>query len=163
MRLLGEFFEKNGQEAGEMDTCYRVRKSVRGVVVRQGNEIAVVPSEQNDHHRLPGGSVRKNEDLEMALKREILKKAGCEIEVRRPGSVGAVIEYRDSKEILRISYCYVADVVRREKEIDLEWMNIDEVIDIIEKETPDEESEQFVRNRDLLFLQEARKRFFQSN
>lgn len=160
MRLLGEFFEKNGQETEEKDVCYRVRKAVRGIVVRKGNEIAILPSEQNDHHKLPGGSVGKNEDLETALKREMLKKTGCEIEVRRPGSVGAIIEYRDSKEILRISYCYIVDVVRREKEIDLEWMDLDEAIEAIEKETPEDETGQFIKNRDLLFLREAKRRFF---
>lgn len=168
MELLGEFYERDFaiEPNGEPEVSYEVRKAARAVVFR-GSEIALLYMSHNGHHKLPGGGVNKDESLEAALRREIKEETGYEIFIR-PESVGIVIEYRDSKRLLQISYCYLADAIGEqsstvftEEEIErgaeLEWMRLDDAIAALEKDTPTDYAGQFICKRDLLFLKEAKR------
>lgn len=168
MQILGEFYEQdvNGSESAGGEILYKVRKGVRALVFNWNGEIAMMFVSKDDYHKLPGGGVKRGEDLESALKREILEETGCEIKIK-PKSVGMIIEYRESRNILQISYCYVAEVVGRpgepsfterekEKGFELEWMKLDDAIEVMEKEKPDDYIGQFVKKRDLLFLHKAK-------
>lgn len=86
----------------------------------------------------------------------------------RPGSVGAIIEYRDSKKLLQISYCFLVDAVgdrsavefteeERQRGAELEWMRLEDAIAALEKDTPTDYAGQFIRKRDLLFLEKAKE------
>lgn len=69
---------------------------------------------------------------------------------------------------LQISYCYYSKVLGEikkpnytEEEIKdgfkLKWMNIDEAIGILEKDEPDNYMGKFIKERDKLFLINAKK------
>lgn len=99
--------------------------------------------------------------------RAVREETGCDIAVR-PGSVGAIIEYRDSKKLLQISYCFLVDAVgdrsavefteeERQRGAELEWMRLEDAIAALEKDTPTDYAGQFIRKRDLLFLEKAKE------
>jgi ADP-ribose pyrophosphatase YjhB (NUDIX family) len=170
MEILGEFFEQDvtGSQAEEGEILYKIRKAARAVIFNRDREIAVMFVSRDGYHKLPGGGVERDEDLEMALKREVAEEMGCNIEIR-PQSIGVIIEYRNSHKLLQISYCFIADAVgdkpgeisytEREKEqgLQLEWMRLDEAIEVLGKEAPTEYVGQFIHKRDLLFLQRAKE------
>ena len=169
MELLGEFFEQDLDISpnGEKEVRYGVRKAVRAVIFNGDGEIAVLYMSQEGYHKLPGGGVEKGENLGQSLEREIREETGYGIETR-PGSVGAIIEYRDTAALLQISYCYLADIVGEqtvtaftEEEIkhgaELEWMRPEDALRAMEKDAPTDYACQFIRRRDLLFLQKAQE------
>ncbi len=169
MELLGEFYERDFaiEPNGESEVRYEVRKAARAVLFNGKGEIAFLYMAHDAHHKLPGGGVKKDENLEMALRREIKEETGCEIAIR-PESVGVVIEYRDSKRLLQISYCYLADVIGEQSPIvfteeeiqrgaEMEWMRLEDAIAALEKDTPIDYAGQFIRKRDLLFLEEVKR------
>lgn len=169
MQLLEELYERdiNGRESGKKEVLYNVRKAVRAAVFNRSGKMAMMFVSRDGYHKLPGGGVRRGEDLETALKREIKEETGCEINIR-PRSVGAIIEYRDSDALLHISYCYIGDMVgkpgqttftQREKihGFQLEWMDINEAIQVMEEEKLENYAAQFIRKRDLLFLQRVKR------
>lgn len=169
MELLGEFFEKDFEieSDGKKDVRYEVRKAVRAILFNGAGEIAFLYMAHSGHHKLPGGGVEKDESLEMALRREIREETGCDIAVRLEG-VGVIIEYRDSKEMLQISYCFLADAVgmqsavefteeERQRGAEMEWVRLEDAIAALEKDTPMDYAGQFIRKRDLLFLEKAKE------
>lgn len=169
MELLGEFFEKDFaiESEAKKEVLYEVRKAARAILFNGAGEIAFLYMVHSDHHKLPGGGVERDESLETALRREVREETGCDIAVR-PGSVGAIIEYRDSKKLLQISYCFLADAVgdrsavefteeERQRGAELEWMRLEDAIAALEKDTPTDYAGQFIRKRDLLFLEKAKE------
>lgn len=168
MELLGEFYERDFaiEPNGEPEVRYEVRKAVRAVLFNGRGEIAFLYMAHDSHHKLPGGGVEKDEALETALRRELREETGCEIALR-PGSVGAIIEYRDSMKMLQVSYCFLADVVGEaasaftaeeiERGAELEWMRIEDAIAALRRDHPTDYAGQFIRKRDLLFLETAQR------
>jgi len=177
MELLKEFSESDMgvSRSDKRGVCYRLRKAARALVFNQEGQIALFRKKQtcllfvskHNYHKLPGGGVEKGEDLLAALQREVLEETGCSVEVRSQ-NVGIIIEYRDEYEELQISYCFVADVVGQpraasftEKEISdgfqLQWVNVDQAIDTLKSDQPDDYLGKFIKQRDLEFLLKAKE------
>jgi 8-oxo-dGTP diphosphatase len=100
----------------------------------------------------PGESIEEN------LVREIHEEVGADIMIL--GEIGITIEYRNSTNLMQISYCYLAKVFGELHESNLDeqeknrgfevlWVSLDEAIETLEKETSREAHQHFMHARDL--------------
>lgn len=153
-------------DKGTFDNPKRFSQSARAIVFREDGKIAIQHVTNRGFHSLPGGTIEPGETIEQALHREIKEEVGCEITIRT--ELGSVKEYRNETEFIKESFAYVADVASEfrtitltqdevEKGLQLKWMNLDEAIDTIESDAPDEYNGTFINARALLFLHEAKK------
>ena len=141
------------------------RFAARAVLLK-GDKIALMNVTKENHHKLPGGGVEKNETLKEALFRELIEETGCKAKII--SEIGKIIEHKTHMNILQTSYCYIAKVTNEGKpqfdegELEsgfrLEWMSINFALKILEKENPDVYERKFIRARDLKILREAKNR-----
>lgn len=141
------------------------REAARAVIFDEDNHVAVVKVEVGKYHKIPGGGIKTGEDHKKALKRECLEEAGVDIDII--GEVGQILEYRD--DMKQYSYCYLAKLKGDKKQpkftkseirdgfIAPDWLPIDEAIEIFERDEPEFLRAHFMRTRDQLFLEEARR------
>lgn len=73
------------------------REAVRGIIFDQ-DKLFMILSKKNGDYKFPGGGVKKGEDFQKALVREIMEESGVE-NVTIAEAFGAVIEYDLPKEI----------------------------------------------------------------
>lgn len=85
---------------------YATRHAARAVVTDGNGAIALLHARERDYYKLPGGGIEENEDILVALAREIKEELGCEAEVEN--ELGQVIEWRDETMLQQISYAYLA-------------------------------------------------------
>ncbi len=71
---------------------YSTRHTARAVLVDNDNKIPLLYVGKYDYHKLPGGWVEKDENIEEALRRECLEEVWCEIEIWK--YLWEVVEYR---------------------------------------------------------------------
>ena len=158
MKLLKELYSHNP------DINYKVRKASRAVLFAD-DKIALLYVGKKNYHKLPGGGVKPDEDVKQGLARELMEETGCEAEVQR--EVGITIEYRDEFEQIQISYCYLAKVTKDCKRLsltdkekadgfELKWVSLDEAINLIAQDQPDNYAGKFIVARDLEFLKEVK-------
>lgn len=142
------------------------RQAARNVLVDEEGNVAVVFDGHANVYKIPGGGIDPGEDVGTALKRENLEEAGCDIEVL--GELGRVLELRDQYDLEQESFAFLSKVVGQkgeptftEKEANrgfrLDWMNIDELIELAESTEPQSYSGYFMKKRDLLFLKKAKE------
>ena len=145
---------------------FEKRKAARAAVFDNEKNIAILKVGKHNYHKLPGGGVEEGENLAMALAREILEEIGCKISV--VGEVGKIIEYRDKWNLEQESYCYLAKLVSKKGQSDFTkeekengfavlWVSLNEAIEKIKKDQPDDYEGKFIKARDLCFLEEAKK------
>jgi len=168
MEFIKEIYEKDiGLQQQLLDICYKVRRRAEAVVLNQMNQVALLYASRCNYHHLPGGSVRADEDLATALKREIREETGTNADV--VGEVGVIIEYsrKDGLGFLQISYCYLARVRGdigepsfTEDEVadglQLKWEEIDTAIRLSEGDQPKDDAGKFIQQRELAFLLAAK-------
>ena len=156
--------EQVQQDLGSLEhpeVLYKVRKASRAILQRSSGQIAVLYVSKDNYHKLPGGGVEVNEDLQVALARELIEEVGVEAQVH--GEIGMIIEYRNAYNLLQISYCYHATVsgdmqepAFTEDEINdgfaLEWMEPRDALNLIKIEKPLSYTGRFIRERDMTFL-----------
>jgi len=149
---------------------YELRKAARALVFNREKKIAILSVSKKNYYKLPGGGIEAGEDIKTALAREIIEETGCDV-IIRPQEVGVTIEYRNTDELLQISYCYLSDVVGTEKEVaftereisngfQLKWLDLNDAIVALEKSCPSEAFEKFIVKRDLVFLYKAKEILF---
>ena len=141
---------------------YDKREAARAIVFDKDRNVALLNVTKKNYHKLPGGGIEEGEDIETALRREVLEEIGCSIENIR--ELGIIEKYRNNLKIHQISYCYIADVVGDKglpnfvgDEIDdgfqPEWMKLEDAIKTLESEINVGDYEgKFIRMRDLIFL-----------
>ncbi len=146
-------------------TNFRERHAARAIVADDNDRVALLHVGKYNYHKLPGGGVEDNEDIEQALERELLEEIGCRAIVT--GELGKIVEYRDEWNMMQISYCYLAKQIGEvglpdftEKELregfTIVWVNnIADAIILLEQDTPEEYGGKFIRERDLTFLKAA--------
>lgn len=144
---------------------FRERYAARAILTDRDGRIALLYVGRYGYHKLPGGGVEDNEDVEQALERELLEEVGCQAEIT--GELGKIIEYRDEWDQKQTSYCYLAKQVGEagqpdftEKELSegfaIVWAeNIVDAIALFEQDVPGEYGGKFIRERDLTFLETA--------
>ncbi len=116
-------------------------------------------------HKLPGGGIEKGEDELTACKREMDEETGCVVEIT--GEVGMVEEYRSKFHLYQTSYCYLGKIISKgtphlepdevEEGQQLVWKTLDEAIEAIRNDKTDDYEGKFIQQRDLAFLEEAKK------
>ena len=82
--------------------------------------------------------------------------------------IGTIIEYRNERDQLQISYCYFANVTGGNGQTSYEqgemddgfkpmWVDIDEAIELLESDKPEVYNGRFIVVRDLVLLKEAKR------
>lgn len=167
MRRLLTIYESNiypGEETINSKD-FKERSAARAVVLNDKDQIALLKANTYGYHKLPGGGVESGEDMQLALKRELLEEIGCTANVI--AEVGEIIEYRDKWKLKQTSHCYLAKQVGEQKapsftqsEIDegfeIVWAdNIKSAIDLLEHDHPQNYDGLFIQRRDLALLRAA--------
>jgi 8-oxo-dGTP diphosphatase len=141
------------------------RGASRAVVFDTDGNVALLHATQKHFHKLPRGSIEQGEDIETALRRELIEEIGCSVKKLR--ELGSVEEYRNKWELHQISYCFLADLDGEKGKTDLEedeiadgfelvWMSIENAIKTLESEAPVEDYEgKFIQLRDVTLLKTA--------
>ena len=152
----------NDKGVGGSDIRYRLRRAARALIFKE-NKIAVLSAEALHLHQLPGGGVEENETILEALEREVLEETGCIINQIR--ELGIIIEYRNEIELIQVSYVFTADVQdnsrqpvftgeERDEGFVLEWMTVEEAIDVMRtKDKPDTYTGRFRGARDRTIME----------
>jgi ADP-ribose pyrophosphatase YjhB (NUDIX family) len=148
-------------------TDFRQRHAARAVVLNNKNQVALLRANAYKYHKLPGGGVEDGEDMQLALKRELVEEIGCEAEV--VADIGEIIEYRDQWRLRQTSHCYLARQVGAQRppaftqsEIDegfeVVWTdNIDSAISLLEHDQPQNYDGLFIQRRDTTLLRAAKE------
>jgi len=166
MELLEEIFEK---DVGIQETpCenYELRRAARAVLFNKEDLIAFVYVSKDEYHKLPGGGLKVNEGIHAGLAREVLEETGCFLGV--VAQVGRIIEYKNAQAKLQKSYCFMAKTVagsgkphftekEQSKGFKLNWVSLDEAIDLLENDFPTDYTGKFIVKRDLTFLRKAKE------
>ena len=95
----------------------KTRIAVRTILNDENGNIAILNKTEKNEYKLIGGGVDEGEDLEEALKREILEEAGCEVEIE--SCLGTVEEFRSKKNFYQKSYVYVTKVIKNSHKLHL--------------------------------------------
>ena len=147
---------------------YKVRKAARAIVINTKNEIAILNVTNHTYYKIAGGGIEFGEDIEKALRREVMEEVGAEIEIL--DELGLIIEWKNSHQTQQISYCFVAKTKGEigkpqftEKELQdgfaIEWHSLEKAIKLLENSSPQgnenvEYTGKYMVERDLTFLLE---------
>lgn len=147
---------------------YRKRNRASAIVQNKAGKIALLNISNYDYWQLPGGRVDDQENLMAALKREILEEAGTDIEII--SEIGTIIEYEDHCGVLQTTRCFLTKTRGEpqkpsftdeeiEEGLQLEWVTVDQAIDMLKNGQPKRNYGHFNMRRELEFIKEARKKF----
>jgi len=165
MKTLKTIYDTDvGYNNPEPET-YKLRSAARAVVFDADKKVALLHATKKSYHKLPGGGIEEGEDMETALKRELLEEIGCK--ANNLQELGIIEEYRNGFQEHQTSYCFIASLVGKKGTNDLEddeiahgfepvWMDLKTAIQTLEGEINNENYEaRFMVLRDLTFLKEA--------
>lgn len=147
---------------------YRQRRASRGVVLGPNGEVYLLFVGLHNYHKLPGGGIDEGETPEEALHRELEEEIGCTVNITT--ELGEIVEHREYPEetLNQISYAYLCQQVGEKVPNSLEQgeieeqltevvaSSIDEAIQLLENDKPDNNEGNFIRLRDLTLLRTAK-------
>jgi 8-oxo-dGTP diphosphatase len=144
----------------------RNRQAARAIVFDEEGKIAILKVAQHGYHKLPGGGIKTGEGVEEALRREVLEEIGCRIDIG--AEIGKIVEHRGKFNLIQESLCYIAKVKgekgvpnftqkERDNGFEIVWVTLNEAVDVLRKDCPNNYEGKFIQKRDLMFLEEARK------
>jgi len=145
---------------------YKVRNTARGVVFDNEKKIALMKVIKGNFHKLPGGGIENNEQIDQALIRECQEEAGvviCSIV-----ELGLVTEIKKVDKTVQNSYCYMSKIkgekglshlTKTEKENGFEviWVELDEAIRVIKNDGYSNINGKYIYERELAILTEVLK------
>jgi len=145
-------------------SLYKIRNSVRAILIDNELNIALIHSIKGNYYTLPGGGV-ENETLENAVIRESLEETGCNVEV--VSYLGTVFQIWKEKELFINSSCFICNVIGGkglpklndldsdfEKESEVVWFSFSEVLKVFKTPFKQENLYQkYIRETDLKFLE----------
>src|SRR3989338_5164592 len=146
--------------------CFSYRTAVLGIVFDDNDNVALLGVAGHQYHRLPGGRVDEDEDVRVVLESECEAQIGSNIDIGN--EVGKIVEYRRRNKLVLETYAYIASIEGEketssfdEEEVQLVysvlWVPLDDAIELLASDAPDEYSGSFIIARDLLFLREVKR------
>lgn len=176
MEIIKTVTEKDfgRMETSEKWSEYRVRLGARAVLFDEMSRVVLMYVSKQRYYKLPGGGVDPGEDIETALRREILEEVGItNIEVI--SELGIVCEYRDQWEMKAEHYGFIARnigeittplLTNEEMANGYEaiWVDsVDKAIELVKsgKQLIDEYGQNFEIERELAFLAKAKDYYSQ--
>ncbi len=136
---------------------FKYRSVARVVAFDSEEKIALVHAKIKKYYVLPGGGVEEKETLEEAAVREAKEESGCDIKIT--GEIGIVKEYIKNKRLINEQFCYLAEVVGKKVDLELNqyeieegmeviWVYIDEAIRLLKTN--------IIESQDIVFLDEVK-------
>jgi len=149
-------------------SAFRKRGAARAVLLDDNGQVYLLSVSKHGYHKLPGGGIDEGEDIKQALERELMEEVGCKAEL--VAELGTVIEYHnyDNGGLEQTSYCFLAKQVGEQVASSLEEgelaegmfevkaKSIDDAIEILAEDKPDNLEGRFIQKRDLAFLRAAK-------
>lgn len=145
---------------------FDVREASRAVVFGKDGSVFLLKNNMYNYHKLPGGGIEEDEDAKTGLERELMEEIGCKAEVTN--ELGQVVEYRDQLKLKQISYCYVAKQIGEQQASSFDAgeteqgfevvivKDIDDAINTLENDKPQDYEGKFIVPRDLFLLKTAK-------
>ncbi len=173
MEIIKEIGNKDvGETDKESGEPFRQRAAARAVLLDDDDNVAIIEAKNIKIHKIIGGGIEEDEDIEKALEREIMEESGCIGDVKQ--ELGIVIEHRSNRNLIQTNYCYIARLVSDkgqpsftegeiEEGFELVWVSLDEAERRFATDEPTEYSAKFQQVRDSFLLKEARKILETSN
>ena len=151
-------------------TDFRERGAARAVLLDSDNKVYLLNVSKHGYHKLPGGGIDKGEEIIQAMNRELLEEVGCNAEII--AELGTITEYRNYEDggLKQTSYCYLSKQLGEQVESALEEgelaegmfevkaESIDEAIELLENDKPDNIEGKFIQRRDIAFLKAAKEK-----
>jgi len=167
-KLLQTIYEHDVIKQAKSDSKqkYILRQAARAVIFDKNNKIALLYVSKDNYHKLPGGGVKKDEDIIKALKRECLEEIGCNIKISK--TIGKIVEYRDQFRQKQESTCYLAHVIgpkgtpaltKQETNwgFTTKWASLNQALKLLQQDKPTSYMGHFVIKRDARFLEKIIK------
>lgn len=150
-------------------SAFSKRGASRAVLLDDKGQVYLLNVSKHGYHKLPGGGIDEGEDLKQAMERELMEEIGCKAEILT--ELGAVIEYRnyDDGGLAQTSYCYLAKQVGEqvasaleegelaEGMFEVKAKSIDDAIELLSQDKPNNLEGRFILRRDLAFLKAAKE------
>jgi len=166
MKVLKTISDKDVISGAQEGEATRERHAARAVIFDDQNNIALLFVSKKHYHKLPGGGIEEGEDIKTGLEREVMEEVGCKIEVT--GEIGIIKEKRAKFNEFQASYCYIAKIKEKvsnpkftEEEqregFELKWVSLDEAIELLKNDEPNNYVGKFIQMRDLIFLEKAKE------
>lgn len=159
--MINEEFEER-----ILDTKNYRLSSVRWVLFDKDKKIAIIYSHQEQYYKLPGGWIEDGEETELAMKRECKEETGANIVVGK--YIWTIVEQSKAGKVIQYNRWFIAEVEgevwdteltqeEQERKFALHWMNINEAIELMTKNSPTSYRWRFMQERDLSFLEVAKE------
>jgi len=136
------------------------RQSARAVAYNPDGKIAILHVKDRNYHKLPGGGIEEGEDEMMALKRELTEEIG-KVEILESKYLGKLKIVVKKWGINLFSDCYKVKVsnptsdptfTKDEYDFNLEWYSLDEAIEKVKNDKPEDYGGKIFQVRDLYIL-----------
>ena len=142
------------------------KSSVRAIISNAEKKVAIIYSAKENYCKLPWWWVEDGESNECAMEREGEEETGAKIKVGK--YMWTIVEQNKAGKVIQYNRWYLAEVVgeiwatkltqeEQERKFELYRMDIDEAIALIKKTSATSYRWRFMQERDIQFLQEARK------
>lgn len=153
-------------DKSDVSSTYQIRNAARAVVFDDKKQVALLYVSKYGYYKLPGGGVDEGEEIEAALKREIKEEIGFDSKII--SKLGQTHEYWDDYKEFQTSFCFVANVVGPQGNVEFTeneinhgfkvvWAeSLDKAIKILEDAAPKNYEGKIIKARDLVFLRRAK-------
>ena len=103
--LINEVFDTDFDPSYKIKdiNSFSLRRASRGILLKD-NKVALLHVAKLNYHKLPGGGIEGEENIEEAFKREIREEVGADCEILDFG--GVVIEWRGDWKLVQLNYVF---------------------------------------------------------